>query len=174
MNRFRVIVLEGPDGGGKTTLARAIAHELGYAVRHEGPPPVDREELFEYYVGRLTGHLASTFMEPGLVLDRFALGERVYGAILRDHDRLGPRGWRRVRDVLDTTGALRVLCLPPRDVCLKAWAAGRIAKGELFAEEGTFHRTYTAWLELRGDSGQVVHDWTREGAQETLLRLIRG
>lgn len=174
MNRYRVVVLEGPDGGGKSTLAAAFKQECGYDVRHEGPPPVDRAGLFEYYVGRLTLHLASTFMAPGLVLDRFALGERVYGPLLRDQDRLGPRGWQRVRDVLDTTGALRVLCLPPRDICLRAWRAGKISKGELFASEDTFHRTYDAWVHLRYDPGQLVYDWTREGAQSALLRLVRG
>lgn len=171
--RHRLVVIEGPDGAGKTTLAEELCSRLGFNRRHEGPPPADLRDVFEYYVGRLTLAVADTFAAPQ-VLDRFALGERVYGPVLRGQDRLGGRGWMRVRDVLDEVGALRVLCLPPRSACRDAWLMRAAAKGELITDPAVFDRTYDAWLSYRFDRGQVVHDWTRPGSTVALVRAVAG
>lgn len=38
----RIIVVEGPDGSGKTTLINKLQEVLGYPVHHTGGPPADR------------------------------------------------------------------------------------------------------------------------------------
>jgi hypothetical protein len=172
--RRRLVVLEGPDAAGKTTLARAIVGALGYEYRHEGPPPADDLDVFGYYLKKLTYAATETFMVPGVVLDRFALGERVYGPILRGQDRLGFIGWRRMRELLDELGAVRVLCLPSRARCLATWRATREERGELCPDPETFLRTYDAWDKLRWDRGQFLHDWTRAGDTAKILQAITG
>lgn len=71
-------VLEGPDGAGKTTLAKQLArdHHLGYC--HFGPPqqkPLDEYLGWLVHQDRTLGHRR--------VIDRFHLGESVYGPIFR-------------------------------------------------------------------------------------------
>ena len=160
-----IVVLEGPDGSGKTTLAHQIQDRYGHAYRHEGPPPAGRPALFYYYERLVDADAAAP-----VILDRFALGERVYGPVLRGRDDLGYAGWAVVRDFLDARGAVRVLCLPPKWVCMRAF---RIAK-QMIKDEETFIQTYDAWAAFRNDPGQHVYDWTRPGAFEQVLRAVEG
>lgn len=41
-----MIIIEGPDNAGKSTLASYIAHELGLEVYHAGGPPASKKEIF--------------------------------------------------------------------------------------------------------------------------------
>lgn len=166
-----IVVIEGPDGAGKTTLAGLIARELRYEVRHEGPPPPDRPPL-QHYLERLYDAALSLAVCRGIVLDRFALGERVYGPILRGDDRLGAEGWRVVRRELDGARAYRILCLPPLRTCLDVWHSRVIAGLEYIRNEKLIVETYKAWEGFIDEPGQVVFDWTRHEA-DTLLHKIR-
>lgn len=74
---FEVIVLEGCDGTGKTTLAAALASQHGHAVIHSGRTP-DGIGLAERYRALLAA--------PGkIILDRSFISELVYGPL--DHGR---------------------------------------------------------------------------------------
>jgi hypothetical protein len=77
-----VIILEGPDGSGKTTLAKNL-EKFGYTYLHQGPP--GQENLFERYKRVLT-----TYQRTGgkVVCDRLFHGELVYGPVMRGHSRL--------------------------------------------------------------------------------------
>jgi thymidylate kinase len=75
-----VVVLEGCDGVGKTTLAAALATRHAYQMVHatRTPPGVDLTERYTEILAR-----------PGrLVLDRSFVSELVYGPIERGHSRL--------------------------------------------------------------------------------------
>ena len=66
-----VVVIEGTDGTGKTTLAERLAGEHGYAIVHCDRPP-DSDALFDRY--------AEDVATPGkTVLDRCFISELVYG-----------------------------------------------------------------------------------------------
>tara|TARA_R110002096_G_C14661938_1_gene728394 strand:- start:8927 stop:9445 length:519 start_codon:yes stop_codon:yes gene_type:complete len=66
-----MIVIEGADGVGKTTLAKAIAKALNTEVRHMSRP----EQGFDHMVGYMSR------VGPH-VQDRFHLGSVVYGRML--------------------------------------------------------------------------------------------
>ena len=83
----RVVILEGADGGGKTTLAKRLVEE-GFEYRHEGPPP-SKVDLVAHYLDILDKSLKSN---KNVVHDRLWLGERVYGPVCRGEDRLGDAG----------------------------------------------------------------------------------
>lgn len=74
-----IVVLEGPDGSGKTTLANALV-DAGYEYDHCGPP--EKSALY-YYLDGINRH-------PGkpLVIDRLHAGSYVYGKAFRGLDDL--------------------------------------------------------------------------------------
>jgi thymidylate kinase len=72
---YKVIVLEGCDGTGKTTLAAALASQHGYRVIHSGRTP-DGSDLAERYRALLA-------TQGKIILDRSFISELVYGPL--DH-----------------------------------------------------------------------------------------
>jgi hypothetical protein len=140
------LLLEGPDGGGKTTLAQALC-AVGYAYRHEGPPPPTMPAL-QHYAGIL-----ARLDEPTL-LDRFHLGERVYGPIVRGRSGLTPLSLRLLRRVLNGLGVRIVLCLPSYGTTRANWQRRRECGGEFLRDDVTFTASYQAIAALARD----VHD----------------
>lgn len=155
-----IIILEGPDGAGKTTLADQLCTRYDLRYHHEGPPPSGIDAL-EYY-----GHILEGEREliaggaKGIVFDRLALGERVYGPIYREHDRLGENGWRVFQRLINAANAVQVMCLPPYQTCYESWSSGR---NEMIARSkvDVFHRTYNRFDDLASPS-QIRYDWTTD------------
>ncbi len=82
-SKYEVVVLEGCDGTGKTTIASALAERHGYAVIHSDRPP-DAADLAERY--------REVLALPGKVaLDRSFISELVYGPVKFGQSRLSAR-----------------------------------------------------------------------------------
>lgn len=77
----RIVLLEGSDCTGKTTLARDLAKELNFEYVHEGKPPYDG---YKYYLDRVQQIKKQLTKVNGIVLDRFHLGEYVNPIVLKD------------------------------------------------------------------------------------------
>ena len=113
-----IVLLEGPDGGGKTTLAR-IFSEAGWEYVHMSlPEPVDRP--LDYWVNRL-----SLPLEAHTVIDRMHLSEEVYGTLFRGGSALNELDWWQLEGWLMAHETRVILCLPPRDVALANAARDR-------------------------------------------------
>lgn len=69
-----LVIIEGADKTGKSTLAHAIEKRFGYSYRHFGAPGPDP--------GREYAEFLASLKEP-TVCDRFYIGEQVYGPLLR-------------------------------------------------------------------------------------------
>ena len=77
---YDLILLDGCDGAGKTTLAAALARRQGHAILHATLTP-EGADLFAKYHALLA--------QPGrYVLDRSFISELVYGPIDRGYSRL--------------------------------------------------------------------------------------
>lgn len=157
------IILEGPDGAGKTTLARVLQDRFRTLKYHkEGPPPAEKSALHHYGEVFLNAPADTVF-------DRLALGELIYGPIWRGGDRLGGwEGYRLMERLFAAQGGVTVVCLPSFSACLRAHAN----RGQ--APPPNFERTYRRWSQLAGlleESPRVfIYSWERGAAE--LSRLI--
>ena len=112
-----LIVLEGPDGAGKTTLANRLIHTFlenskadSAELIHRGPLDPAIDPLHEYllslkYNRRDYNHL--------VVLDRWHVSEMVYGPIYRGASRLNQFRWVYIEKWLEAQGALRLVVTAP-------------------------------------------------------------
>lgn len=157
-----IVIIEGPDGAGKTKLAEHLCQTFDMAYRHEGPPPTDVDCL-AHYVGLLVN--ASDFGRRSVVFDRMALGERVYGPLLRGEDRLGS-GWLAFRQLADRMKALHLVCLPPLDVCTKCWQSRR--GKEMIGDLKVFQASWWQWHRQVVMNNIAVYDWTSPHAAMAL------
>ena len=75
-----VIVLDGCDGTGKTTIAEAMRAQHGYTVIHSGRTPDGTD---------IAGRYRDILARPGrIVLDRSFISELVYGPLFHGRSRL--------------------------------------------------------------------------------------
>lgn len=89
-----ILLLEGTEGVGKTTLGHAVSQALAIPYYHFNAPPV--EGTFEHFYGLLRDVIAET---PNMVIDRFHLSNWAYngrfgGGVLTC------REWRQLDDLL--------------------------------------------------------------------------
>lgn len=123
-----IIVLEGPDGGGKTTLANYLEKQFGYIYLHTGVP--ENEDLLLEYAIKIQ---RAREMSVSVVLDRLHVGESVYGPIIRKRDRLGHTGQVIIQRFVRASGAVLVFCRPPYEIALANWRK-RHSKGEEYVD----------------------------------------
>jgi hypothetical protein len=109
----RLIIFEGPDGAGKTTLARKLAEDIGAVYTHLGPFPRVKDGLARLYVEAMMPALLG---HRDVVMDRCWISEVPYGIAFREGaDRIGIR--RRILERLAWRCSTTVVkCLPPWDV----------------------------------------------------------
>jgi len=114
-----LITIEGPDCGGKSTLTRQLIDAAtrrgwhGHRI-HKGPPDPDTDPFVEYESALDVEPLRNLIDADHhlVVMDRWHLGEAVYGPLWRGVSRLSPAGLSHVEAALDALGAVRVMCLP--------------------------------------------------------------
>ena len=99
--RLMIIILEGPDGSGKTTLANIIQKQTGYELIHFSNPTseIQRTAMFDRYVAAIKGH-------KNLILDRSWYSEMVYGPILREASCINHYQMYELEKLLAKKGAL--------------------------------------------------------------------
>lgn len=98
-----MIIIEGPNNSGKTTLAKKLARILNYHHVHEGPPPQNIEPLKYYAEKALTRSLRT-------VLDRFHLGNCVYPHLKPGRKPFKTWEQHLIERILLAKGALLLCC----------------------------------------------------------------
>ncbi len=93
------VVIEGADGGGKTTLIRKLRDFFGWPVVHVVQPHIP-----DY-------HQMMKLLNVGpVIFDRFHWSPQVYGDVLRDGPELDETCYERIEDKLVGEGYTVVLC----------------------------------------------------------------
>jgi hypothetical protein len=139
----KVIILEGPDGGGKTTLANELV-KRGFHYRHEGPPP-EGVDLIAYYLKILNDSIESP---QDTVHDRLWLGEMVYGPIFRGVDRLGKEGLEKFIEIHNSNPIYQFICMPSRDALKKNYAIKMLDSSDYVKGFDNLWRIYDKYWEL--------------------------
>lgn len=108
-----MIIIEGPDGVGKTTLSKRLSKDLGVPLapkKHVEAPKDPRTYTYKALGPAVTGE-----GDP-LIWDRLFFSELVYGTIVRDGPALSMPEQAYVMRVLKTLGCPVIFCSAPADV----------------------------------------------------------
>ncbi len=139
---MKIIVVEGGDGTGKSTLAHALEKDLGYGFVHMSiPDPIDQP--YRYWLKRalLEVRRATRAGKGGIIIDRLHWSEDVYGALrggskLTAHERWLLEGWLLAHD------ARVIRCTLSRD---EAWANALKNPTAKHHDKETFDRVYDGY-----------------------------
>ena len=160
-------ILEGPDGGGKTTLAAALKalDPPGTTVIHHGSY-AGQEGITELYMSSI--QLAKS---TKVVLDRSWLSERIYGDVYRNGmNRLGSAGETWLSMTASDFGAVVVLCLPSYQQCYTTFTS-RIA-GEMLDTTRQLQQVYGGYARQNWKHIPVIeYDYTLDTFQSLLKRM---
>jgi hypothetical protein len=160
------IVLEGPDGSGKTTLAQYLVKNWGYRYVHQGQP-THENMLVEY--ARIFLEEITQDLRP-VVFDRLHVGELVYGPLFRGRDRMfGLRGLKLLNMLLVAKGARTIFCMPPYEVVRKNWVAR--LKIEMVKEEKPFQEVYERYRDFLSYADHV-YDYSQPNGLGMALNKI--
>ena len=115
------VILEGPDGAGKTSFANALAERVFTYTQHEPirlhRGPIKESPLSEYL------YCVDQVYRPGdnihIICDRWHWGELIYGPLYRGRSQLTISERYLIDQWLRTNGALIVHLTNIRDVLLK-------------------------------------------------------
>jgi thymidylate kinase len=116
-----IIILEGPDGGGKTTLSEKLRQMLNHerltnVVKHGPYTGMSSEELCKTYFRSMSQALT---YDDHVILDRSWLSEPIYGEVYRNGvTRVDMPRHRMLERVALTRGAVVIHCQPEFALCV--------------------------------------------------------
>lgn len=106
-----VILIEGPDGAGKTTLARQLGSIFNLQIEHgKGPGSGVRERTYEALGNAVKGN------SPVKLHDRLYFSEVVYGSVLRGEVAFNQRERLMIEKVINALKCPIIFCHPPLEV----------------------------------------------------------
>lgn len=162
-----IVVVEGPDGSGKTNLIRNLRKEAKehYLCLARMNPPTHVSEITRivHWVEKVF------FLTPNLVLDRHPLiSEPIYGPLLRGENLLeGHWNTDDIRQHFATVISRVIYCRPPTSVIYRELQKDEQLKGVAEKIEEITHQ-YDCVMKLLNHWGVrvVKYDWTAEKARE--------
>jgi thymidylate kinase len=166
-----LIIIEGVDCSGKTTLARRIEKELGYKYHHFSTPKTDNpvKEYSDFLLD----------LPVPTVTDRFYLGERVYGPILRGTSKITDLEWVTLERLCRLRAAVLIFMTTPLEVCqarfdhigltIEQNALAYDKFKEVVKHSSLTMRTYSAIME---ESTDVLMTWIK-GWYKTIIQTAQ-
>jgi hypothetical protein len=121
MKLTRPIILEGPDGSGKSTLFKLMTEDWGLkSAGHDGGPPKDSGEAYD--------RLLKTEQHGLAVRDRIvAISDSIYSEVFKRKPKLAQRDYN---DWLQGFDPIIVYCRPPKETILSQEVPVKLHKPE--------------------------------------------
>ena len=134
----KIIIVEGIDGAGKTTLINKISNLLNvnnqeYTVVHKTQPKLNG---YEEYIKPLKD------LKNILVADRWHVSETIYGPIYRGKSLLDDNMVNYFESLLNVIGAVKIVVAPPADIVFDRMKK----RGEDFLQDEDFNKIYNEYL----------------------------
>jgi thymidylate kinase len=121
-----IIVLEGPDGAGKTTLATKLVASTGWRLKHYSAPQSDEE------AAQMKGmYLQDMRMCRNAIFDRSWYSDMAYGPVMRGKAVISAVDMYELERALMKQGGLVVYCTAPVP---KLWQRCKL-RGETYLTE---------------------------------------
>lgn len=168
----KIYILEGPDGGGKTTLSLALAKRLDAPITNHGPYK-DESQIWRHYFNSM---LPAYSGERDVILDRSWIAEPIYGEVYRNGvNRLELWHLRILEYVARECSAIVIWCLPPVEKCVQAFNSRRAQ--EMLDNEDQLRKVYDLYRKAadRSVNGRFIHifyDYTDAGSRLALEEVL--
>ena len=163
-----ILILEGPDGAGKTKLAKAINREICTYYIHNDIPPESISKV-QYYAATADqlwkAYVRSNIIGDNVIIDRSFLSEIAYGR----HTHTGDVVTGETRTYLKLCKDFKVgilVCLPDLKVCIANWA--KRLEEELLKKEGQLREVYTSYQWMVDTYHLATYDYTKDLVDELL------
>lgn len=161
-----MIIIEGPDNSGKTTLGQKLAKDLGMPLVHSIKPKPEWSELeaLEQSIMQL--------LPQRIIRDRtYAISEFVYGPICREKSALGELHSQALTNLCHYNHLI-IYCRPPNDVILKNDGREQM-EGVLENHERLIERYDQLILELGQNIKVVRFNYTDAISYQLVLNACR-
>lgn len=162
-----MIIVEGPDGAGKTTLIRSLCDALAIPV---APRVVSKGAEAMTDLVKWTEHNLAQGFQPVLYDRHRLISEPIYGPLLRGHPSpgFGNYAWlseqqARFRDIAPVV----IACLPPYGVALENMAR-ELHNSRLF-NKTSYPKLYWAYFYWASSHpGVIRYDYTKDSLTDLI------
>ena len=104
-----IIIIEGPDGSGKTTLAEKLSRQTKYPILHRTQPKTDEEKKL------MMGEYLQTIRSgKNMIFDRCWYSEMAYGPVMRDASVISYPEMYELEEQLAKCGAIIIYATGPK------------------------------------------------------------
>ena len=163
----QLTIVEGPDGSGKSTFARAYAVKTQAHYVHFGPLLKMSQQLPRMYVEAMRPALMGW---TDVVFDRSWLSESPYGTVYRGgDDRVGPIAQRMLERLAMRCETVVIKCLPPWETVKKNFLSRR--SDEYLDDTRQLKEVYTLYQKQKTALPVYHYDYTSGNASSVDVQL---
>lgn len=135
-----IYILEGPDGAGKSTLAKQLQEQTGFEIVHRSKPKSEEEKK-----EMLAMYAVSIMNNDNVIFDRAWYSEMVYGPIMRDITCISMDTMYKLEKMLKIKGGIVIHCT---DSIEKLWKRCEKRGEDYIRDVGQLAKIKMAYMDL--------------------------